>query len=328
MKKVYLLFAFLVVGLSAKAAPGAAIDYRNPFGYGDAFIFTEGGVEFALFPNGEFDFYFNPRSIVPGFGRHTPFSFNGGYNYDPFVQYDDYGAVIQIERVPIYYDHFGRIIRAGRIQIGYNHYGMVNRIGNMFLQYDPYNSYTRYSGYINSHNRFYRFRPWHEFYSRPGSYTIVYNQPYRRYYVPQRYNYNTYKKYYKQNSRTDFRRNYYTPGDRVTTYYRGSRSEDERELKKTTPADVRSNRNSNRKAEIQQTRPTRSSTVRRNTSEINNTSANRPVRSHSTQTRSTASQPTASFPEARSATTTSRRSVPEATTSESTSRSRSSRGRE
>ncbi|MGB7785975.1 MAG: hypothetical protein WBL27_07730 [Salinimicrobium sp.] len=328
MKKVYLLFALLVVGLSAKAAPGAATDSRNPFGYGDAFIFNEGDVEFAVFPNGEFDFYFNPRSIVPGYGRNNPFSFNGGYNYDPFVQYDDYGAVIQIERVPIYYDYFGRIVQAGRVQIGYNHYGMVNRIGNLFLQYDPYNHYTGYSGYINSHNRFYHFRPWHEYYSRPAvNYTVVYNQPYRRYYVPQRMNYGTYKKYYKKNSRTQFRRSYYTPGDRVTTYYRGSRSSDEREVK-STPADVRSNRNSNRVPRVQQSRSTKNRTVRKSTSETKNTSANRTVRSRSTQRRSAVSRPSTPTREARSESTSTRRTVPQASTPESTSRSRSSRGRE
>ena len=335
MKKVYLLFALLVVGLSAKAAPDAATDYRTPFGYGDAFIFNEGGIEFAVFPNGEFDFHFSPQSIAPGYGRNTPFSFNGGYNYNPFVQYDDYGAVIQIERVPVYYDYYGRIIQAGRVRIGYNHYGVVNRIGNLFLQYDPYNQYTRYSGYINSHNRHYTFRPWHEFYTRPsGNYTVVYNQPYRRYYAPKRLNYGTYKKYYKRKSRTDFRRSYYTPGDRVTTYYRGNRSQDQRDLKNPgSPVETRSNRNTNRVSQTQQSRATRSSTVRRSAAE-NNIKEKRSVRSRSTQKRSTVSQQAAPVRESRSTRTTSRRTTTTpaapANTSESTNtnRSRSSRGRE
>lgn len=322
MKKVYLLFALLVVGLSAKAAPNAATDLRNPFGYGDAFIFTEGGVEFAVFPNGEFDFYFNPRSVVPGFGRNNPFSFNGGYNYDPFVQYDDYGAVIQIERVPIYYDYFGRITRAGRVQIGYNHFGMVNRIGNLFLRYDPYDHYTGYSGYINSHNRFYTFRPWHEFYRRPAvNYTVVYDQPYRRYYVPQRMNYGRYKKYYKQNSHTNFRRSYYTPGDRVTTYYRGNRSSDERNIK-STPAETRSNRNSARVPKVQQQAQRRTVTSERRTNNVQ-----RPVRSRATQSRSSVTRSATTTREARSESTNTRRAVPQASAPENTSRSRSSRGR-
>ncbi|MGB7843040.1 MAG: hypothetical protein WBL21_09630 [Salinimicrobium sp.] len=331
MKKVYLLFAFLVVGLSAKAATDAATDYRNPFGYGDAFIFNEGGIEFAVFPNGEFDFHFSPQSIVPGYGRNTPFSFNGGYNYNPFVQYDDYGAVIQIERVPVYYDYYGRIVRAGRVQIGYNHYGVVNRIGNLFLQYDPYNQYTRYSGYINSHNRHYTFRPWHEFYRRPSvNYTVVYNQPYRRYYAPQRLNYGTYKKYYKKNIRTDFRRSYYTPGDRVTTYYRGSRSQDQRELKNpVTPAETRSNRNTNRVSKAPQSQAARRSTASRNTTE-NKIREKRSVRSRS-QENATVSKQAAPVRESRSTRTTSRRTTTPAApanNSESTNRSRSSRGRE
>ena len=165
MKKFYLLFTFLILGLSATAA-NTSFESRYQ---GEAFIFVERGIEFAVFPDGQFDFFFNPRgnfNRVPG---HINYSFNSGYNYGPFIQYDDYGAVIQIENVPVYYDYYGRLIQAGRVQIGYNSFGMVNRIGNMFLHYNFYNQITHTSGFINSRNASYVYRPWHDYYVRPYS---------------------------------------------------------------------------------------------------------------------------------------------------------------
>lgn len=233
MKKIYVFFALLVIGFSARAAVDD--DYRNA--YGEAFIFVEGGVEFAVYPDGQFDFYFDPRH--PGYSVNvsTPnlnFSYNSGYNYDPFVQYDDFGAVIQIENVPVYYDYYGRIIQAGHISISYNHFGRLARVGHLHLHYDHYNHFTHYTGYINRHNPYYVYRPWHRHYMRPQAhFAIVYHQPYRAHYHPERMNYGHYKKYYKKHYRNDFRRSYYRPGDRVASYHRGRRTATQRDLRET-----------------------------------------------------------------------------------------------
>ncbi|MDX1762363.1 MAG: hypothetical protein R3218_09440, partial [Christiangramia sp.] len=166
---------------------------------------------------------------------HINYSFNSGYNYGPFVQYDDYGAVIQIVNVPVYYDYYGRIIQAGRVQIRYNAFGLVNRIGNMFVHYNPYNNFSHTSGYINGRNVRYVYRPWHDYYMRPHShYAIVYNEPYRLYYHPDRMKYSAYKRYYQNNyyNSNNFQKSYYKPGDRVTSYHRGRRVEEPREVRK------------------------------------------------------------------------------------------------
>ena len=57
MKNIAILFSFLFIGISAKATSEAMP--RNA--YNNAFIFVENGVEFAVYPNGEFDFYYNPE---------------------------------------------------------------------------------------------------------------------------------------------------------------------------------------------------------------------------------------------------------------------------
>ena len=236
MKKFYLLLSFLVVGFSAEAAPAAAEVNFERRSYGDAFIFVERGVEFAVFPDGQFDFFFDPRGNFNRFPSHINYSFNSGYNYGPFVQYDDYGAVIQIENVPVYYDYYGRIIQAGRVQIRYNAFGMVNRIGNMFVHYNPYNHFSHTSGYINGRNVRYVYRPWHDHYMRPYShYAIVYNEPYRLYYHPNRMKYSAYKRHYHNNyynNSNNFQKSYYKPGERVTSYHRGRRVEEPRDIRK------------------------------------------------------------------------------------------------
>ncbi|WP_051205328.1 hypothetical protein [Salinimicrobium xinjiangense] len=271
MKNIYLLLSFLVIGFSAKAVPGTVENFDRP-NNGDAFIFVERGVEFAVFPDGQFDFFFNPRGNFNRIPSHINYSFNSGYNYGPFVQYDDYGAVIQIETVPVYYDYYGRIIRAGRVNIGYNAFGMVNRIGNMFLHYNYYNQFTHTSGFINSRNAHYVYRPWHEYYVRPYSYTVVHHQPYRIYYAPNRMKYNHYKRYYNNHySNGSFQKSYYRPGEKVTTYHRGRRDETRREVRTevapsrnniTTTPERKTYRQSNTRTLPPQRAETRTSTTR------------------------------------------------------------------
>jgi len=193
MKNIAVLFTLLFVGWSASASStdnSSTYPFNN---YGESFIFVEGGVEFAIYPNGEFDFYYDSQ-----YSRNSAYisapngnvSYNSGYNYDPYVQYDDYGAVIQIENVPVYYDFYGRIIQAGNIFIDYNRHGNISRLGGLRIQYNSFQRPVHYSGYINAYNSRYVYQPWHKYYTRPhNSYRVVYYEPYRAYYEPIRVNY-------------------------------------------------------------------------------------------------------------------------------------------
>jgi len=209
MKNVrYFIAAFFLIGITAFATTTSNSSkntmYAHNFvrGNGNSFIFVEQGVEFAIFPDGQFDF--NVNSYGPNFGVNANFggasiSFNTGYGYDAYVQYDDYGAVIQIENVPIYYDYYGRIVQAGNVRINYNRYGYVTRVGGLHIYYNRYNRYSYSSGYINSYNRYYVYRPWHDYYAAPAiAFCVVFNKPYRRYYQPARY---TYYRPYRDNYR-------------------------------------------------------------------------------------------------------------------------------
>lgn len=236
MRNLTLIFAFLFIGWSVSASVNSKPATTNFYNYNDSFIFVEGGVEFAVYPNGEFDFYYNPE-FRRGNSVHfsTPnvnISYNGGYNYDPYVQYDDYGAVIQIENVPVYYDYYGRIIQAGNIYLSYNNFGRLARVGNLHVHYNNHHHITHYSGYINHYNRRYVYRPWHDYYRRPNvNVSIVFGRPYRAYYEPQRISYNkyvtVYNNYYSKNNR---RKNFYRPSQKVRSYNHGRRTSSKRNI--------------------------------------------------------------------------------------------------
>lgn len=181
----------------------SVIAHQDRYNMPVPFIFIENGVEFAIYPNGEFDFAYVGKNYAynPYASAHKNFSYNGGYNYDLYVQFDRYGAVIQVESVPIYYDYYGRITRAGNVRINYrNNY--VSQIGMMHIVYNTHFVYDYSYGYINSYNRAYHAQPWHHYYARPV-HTVIYSKPYRRDYNPIRYSYQEHKVAYENRGRSN-----------------------------------------------------------------------------------------------------------------------------
>ena len=144
MKNKLLLFAtFVLVSFGALATTNTATINRYYNDYGNSFTFVERGVTFAVFQNGEFDFYMNRHKgmQVGYYSSNVNISFNSGYNYDAYVQYDDYGAIIQVEDIPIYYDYYGRVNRIGNININYNHDRLIS-VGGLRLHYNHHGHYS------------------------------------------------------------------------------------------------------------------------------------------------------------------------------------------
>ncbi|MDT8416534.1 MAG: hypothetical protein RQ864_01880 [Lutibacter sp.] len=205
-----LLATFLFVGFGMQASTfetdnSSKNNYYND--YGDSFTFVERNVTFAIFQNGEFDFYINTRNQRSGLGVNyqgngVNISFNSGYDYDAYVQYDDYGAIIQVEDIPIYYDYYGRVNKVGNTRITYDS-GRLVRVGGLHVYYDRQGYYSHYSGYINNYNRSYVFHPYHNYFARPlFDFRIVSYNPYRNHYQPTRYTYysdHSRNKYYNKN---------------------------------------------------------------------------------------------------------------------------------
>ena len=231
MKKVIALVIGLIVMSYSSLTASVVSEDSHIFGfYGNSYIFVENGVEFSVFPDGQFDFIYvgnNVNGVSVSVGSpNVNISFNSGYNYDLYVQYDDYGAVIQVEDIPIYYDHYGRIIQAGSVKIRYYNSRLV-QVGGLYIHYDAFGYYSHYTGYINIWNYYYVYRPWHIYYIRPF-YTscIVYDYPYRVYYTPIRYTYHYHRNHYNyrrgRSSYANGRRSFYRPGSRV--HYKNGRT--------------------------------------------------------------------------------------------------------
>ncbi|WP_282122359.1 hypothetical protein [Algibacter mikhailovii] len=188
------LFFFITTLANAINIEAASFNNSNYTQNGNSFIFVENNIEFSVFRDGQFDFNIlssNGRMDIIYSSGATNISFNTGYNYSNYVQYDEYGAIIQIQNSPIYYDDYGRIIQAGNTNIYYNKYGNISRIGGLYVNYNQYNQFLYYSGFINTYNRVYTYKPRYNYYCIPSPrYTVVYHKPYRRYYYPVRYTYN------------------------------------------------------------------------------------------------------------------------------------------
>jgi hypothetical protein len=151
MKKITLLIAsiFIFGGSIANATEKTifSVERRSPvdFRNADPIVFTERGIEFYVFPDGQLDF--NTRPINNGNmyyrskGRNT---FNTSYgapsnnlkrNYGVKVEHDYLGRVRQVGNVFINYDSNDRVKRIGSVYMTYNRYAL-QRIGNLEIIYN------------------------------------------------------------------------------------------------------------------------------------------------------------------------------------------------
>jgi len=192
------------------------------------FVFHENGIEFAVFNDGEIDFnIIEPiDSHIRVRSRHIDFSFNTGYDYDPYIQYDPYGAVIQVENTPIYYNNYGKVLQVGSVHLDYNQRGLVNRIGNLHVYYNRFGEIRDVTGFVNRYNRVNTgYYGTCSSYRRPSrNRVIVYNTPYRRNLSINRCSYNNYRRdYYTKYRPIVMHHNFRRPTHVVVYNNRGTR---------------------------------------------------------------------------------------------------------
>ena len=172
MKRVTLLLAALLIGIAPATAQkfnkkGKKLGITKRYRYTQPIMFVERGVEFLVFPNGEFDFDIlqNSRFNDPYFygqnntrrksinasvkrnSKHVAYSRGHGR----IIQHDRYGRVKRIGNTVIKYDHFGRIIRAGHVHMYYRR-GILKQVGGLVLQYNRWGALVNTSGQINRNN--------------------------------------------------------------------------------------------------------------------------------------------------------------------------------
>jgi hypothetical protein len=151
MKKITFLLAsiFILGGGIANATEKnsfshekrLAVDFRNA----EPIVFTERGVEFFVFPDGQFDFNTRPSTVNNMYHRRggssavnktygAPSSFRNE-NYGVKVEHDNSGRVRRIGNVFINYDANDRIKRVGSVYMTYNRYALT-QVGGLQIIYN------------------------------------------------------------------------------------------------------------------------------------------------------------------------------------------------
>ncbi|MEE9408316.1 MAG: hypothetical protein V3V28_09595 [Polaribacter sp.] len=116
MKKgVLILLGMFMMVSTVEAKNGNYLPNNNwvNYSYNNAVNFTERGIEFFIFTNGEFDFDTN---------------YNDTY-------YDYNGRRTRSSGVKIDRDYRGRVRRIGNVFVNYDYRGNVSRIGNVYMRY-------------------------------------------------------------------------------------------------------------------------------------------------------------------------------------------------
>jgi hypothetical protein len=145
-----------------------AVDFRNA----DPIVFTEGGIEFYVFTDGQFDF--NTRSSARGNSFKPNKRGNGNKSYGPAasfrrdnygvnVEYDRRGNITRVGNVSIYFDSNDRIKRIGSVQMSYNHFAL-EQVGGLEIIYnrrgqivDTYGAVKSGRAYANNQNSDYEY---------------------------------------------------------------------------------------------------------------------------------------------------------------------------
>ncbi|WP_293892764.1 hypothetical protein [Flavobacterium sp.] len=172
MKKITLLVAsILLVGVvnASEIIKKSDEEKRMRFSFDEPISFTERGIEFFVFPNGEFDFNTRPEDsqgdyFYKGAGkRRTKVQVERPMNYGTRIEHDSFGRVRRIGNTFINYDNRDRISRIGSVYMKYNRTALT-QIGGMRIVYnrwgeiiDTIGSIKGYSnsGYAyNNHNHY------------------------------------------------------------------------------------------------------------------------------------------------------------------------------
>jgi hypothetical protein len=116
------------------------VDFRNA----DPIVFTERGVEFYIFPDGQFDFNTRPSNgdmYYKSGRRNGPNTTYGSpangqnRNFGVKVEHDYTGKVRRIGNVFINYDANDRIKRVGSVYMTYNRYALT-QVGGLQIVYN------------------------------------------------------------------------------------------------------------------------------------------------------------------------------------------------
>ncbi|WP_395045050.1 hypothetical protein [Flavobacterium sp.] len=146
MKKITLLVAsILLVGSVAKASDVLTIaDERTTtrFSLDEPISFTERGIDFFVFANGDFDFNTRPNDsqgeyFFKSAGKRGSDSRrdNRPTNFGTMIEHDSFGRVRRVGNTFINYDNNDRVNRIGTVYMRYNRFALT-QIGGLQIIYN------------------------------------------------------------------------------------------------------------------------------------------------------------------------------------------------
>lgn len=145
MKKITLLVAsILLIGSVANASELKSTDERTitRISFDEPLSFTERGIEFFVFPNGDFDFNTRPNDSQGDYQyksagrRSTEVARNNRpVNYGTLIEHDSFGRVRRVGNTFINYDSQDRVSRIGTVYMRYNRFALT-QIGGMQIVYN------------------------------------------------------------------------------------------------------------------------------------------------------------------------------------------------
>nr|WP_314896275.1 hypothetical protein [uncultured Flavobacterium sp.] len=137
MKKITLLVAsiFLIGGGVANATEKnnfsherrLPVDFRNA----EPIVFTERGIEFFVFPDGQFDFNTRPSTGNMYYKSSKRNAVNKTYGVPTNFRNQNYGVRVE-------HDNMGRIRRIGNVFINYDSNDRIKRVGSVYMSYNRY----------------------------------------------------------------------------------------------------------------------------------------------------------------------------------------------
>ncbi|MEN9336789.1 MAG: hypothetical protein RLZZ500_1776 [Bacteroidota bacterium] len=146
MKTITLLASMVLMSGTALAmAPTSnpfTETHNNRFSFEEPITFMERGIEFFVFPNGDFDFNTRPDDVAGSYYFRKANTKETARGARPV----NYGVLIE-------FDSFGRVRRVGNTFINYDSRDRVNRIGSVFMNYNRF-ALTQIGGLRIIYNRF------------------------------------------------------------------------------------------------------------------------------------------------------------------------------
>ena len=156
-------FTFLAAAIFAMASTANASEIINPFGHfsdkntrmvfseNDPVEFTERGIQFFVFPNGEFDFNTVPETAPTTYYKNGRRNTNTTYGAPSGtrIEHDALGRIRRIGNVFINYDSSNRIKRIGTIYMNYNRFALI-QVGNLKIFYNRNGQITSITGAVKN----------------------------------------------------------------------------------------------------------------------------------------------------------------------------------